>query len=245
MLEISDAPGTGGVESSFVCTTHWIVSRLYFLYNVDTSRTKSAVRRIRLLLALLALAAYTIDVKPAQSQSIVPAADGTGTVVTPEGNRININGGSLSGDGANLFHSFTEFGLTHEQIANFLSNPSIHNILGRVNGGNPSIINGLIQVSGGQSNLYLMNPSGIIFGAGARLNVPASFTATTATGIGFGSNWFSATGVNDYAALVGTPNSFAFTLSQPGAILNAGNLAVDSGNILTLLGGTVVNTGKF
>ena len=207
-------------------------------------RTKSAVRRIRLLLALLALAAYTIDVKPAQSQSIVPAADGTGTVVTPEGNRININGGSLSGDGANLFHSFTQFGLTQDQIANFLSNPSIHNILGRVNGGNPSIINGLIQVSGGQSNLYLMNPSGIIFGSGARLNVPASFTATTATGIGFGSNWFSASGANDYAALVGRPNSFAFTLSQPGAILNAGDLAVDSGKNLTLLGGTVVNTGQ-
>jgi filamentous hemagglutinin family protein len=216
-------------------------------------RTKSAVRRIRLLLALLALAAYTIDLKPAQSQSIVPAADGTGTVVTPEGNRININGGSLSGDGVNLFHSFTEFGLTHDQIANFLSNPSIQNILGRVNGGNPSIINGLIQVSGGSSNLYLMNPSGIIFGPSARLNVPASFTATTATGIGFSSTplqggvggvWFRASGPNDYAALVGTPNSFAFTLSQPGAIINAGNLAVDSGNILTLLGGTVVNTGQ-
>jgi filamentous hemagglutinin family protein len=210
------------------------------------------VRRIRLLLALLALA-YTVGEKPAQSQSIVPASDGTGTVVTPEGNRININGGSLSGDGANLFHSFTQFGLTQDQIANFLSNPSIQNILGRVNGGNPSIINGLIQVSGGSSNLYLMNPSGIIFGSSARLNVPASFTATTATGIGFGSPplqggvggvWFSASGVNDYAALVGTPNSFAFTLSQPGAIINAGDLAVESGKNLTLLGGTVINTGK-
>jgi filamentous hemagglutinin family protein len=201
------------------------------------------VRRIRLLLALLALA-YTVGLEPAQSQSIVPAADGTGTVVTPEGNRININGGSLSGDGANLFHSFTQFGLTQDQIANFLSNPSIQNILGRVNGGNPSIINGLIQVSGGSSNLYLMNPSGIIFGSSARLNVPASFTATTATGIGFGSNWFSASGVNDYAALVGTPNSFAFTLSQPGAIINAGDLAVESGKNLTLVGGTVINTGK-
>jgi large exoprotein involved in heme utilization and adhesion len=89
-----------------------------------------------------------------------------------------------------------------------------------------------------------MNPAGIIFGSNARLNVPASFTATTATGIGFGSNWFSASGPNDYAALVGTPNSFAFTLSQPGAILNAGDLAVESGKNLTLLGGTVVNTGK-
>jgi large exoprotein involved in heme utilization and adhesion len=39
-----------------------------------------------------------------------------------------------------------------------------------------------------------MNPAGIIFGANSSLNVPASFTATTATGIGFGSNWFNASG---------------------------------------------------
>jgi len=201
------------------------------------------LRRIRLLLALLALA-YTPGVKPAQSQSIVPSADGTGTVVTPDGKRLDIKDGTLSGDGANLFHSFTQFGLNQDQIANFLSNPSIQNILGRVNGGNPSIINGLIQVTGGNSNLFLMNPSGILFGSGARLNVPASFTATTATGIGFGDNWFNASGPNDYAALVGMPSSLAFTMSQPGAIINAGDLAVKEGQNLTLAGGTVLSTGR-
>lgn len=65
-----------------------------------------------------------------------------------------------------------------------MTSPSIRNILGRVTGGNPSIINGLIKVTGGNSNLFLINPAGIIFGAGARLNVPADFTATTANGIG-------------------------------------------------------------
>ena len=48
---------------------------------------------------------------------------------------------------------------------------------------------------------------------------------------------------NDYAALTGTPNTFAFSLSQPGAIANAGTLAVGEGYNLALLGGTVVNTG--
>ncbi|HEY9730157.1 MAG TPA: filamentous hemagglutinin N-terminal domain-containing protein, partial [Chroococcales cyanobacterium] len=130
------------------------------------------------------------------AQPIVPAADGTGTLITPDGNRIDISGGQLSGDNANLFHSFTQFGLDANQIANFLSNPNIRNILGRVAGGEPSLINGLIQVTGGNSNLFLMNPAGIIFGASSSLNVPASFTATTANGIGFGNNWFNATGVN-------------------------------------------------
>ncbi|MBD1925009.1 CHAT domain-containing protein [Trichocoleus sp. FACHB-90] len=188
----------------------------------------------------------------AQAQSIIPATDGTGTVSTPNGDvllgepsvRFDITGGTLSQDGANLFHSFTQFGLSENQIANFLSNPSIQNILGRVNGGNPSIINGLIQVTGGNSNLFLMNPAGIVFGANAQLNVPASFTAITATGIGFGDNWFKAVGANNYAALVGKPSTFAFSVAQPGAIVNAGQLGVNSGQNLTLLGGTVVNTGQ-
>jgi filamentous hemagglutinin family protein len=151
-----------------------------------------------------------------------PAADGTNTSVTSTGNQYDISGGALSSDGKNLFHSFNQFGLNQNQIANFLSNSSIQNILGRVTGGNPSVINGLIQVSGGNSNLFLMNPAGIIFGAGASLNVPAAFTATTATGMGLttatnsDTNWFKAVGTNNYAALQGTPSVFDFSHPQPG-----------------------------
>jgi filamentous hemagglutinin family protein len=186
----------------------------------------------------------TIAHQPLYAQPITPATDGTGTVVTPNANRIDIQGGSLSGDGANLFHSFQQFGLDSGQIANFLSNPSIQNILGRVVGGNASIINGLIQVTGGNSNLFLMNPAGIIFGSSASLNVPASFTATTATGIGFGGNhWFNAVGNNDYQNLIGTSSEFAFDLSNPGSLINAGNLTVPVGQSLALIGGNVTNTG--
>jgi filamentous hemagglutinin family protein len=180
----------------------------------------------------------------AHAQPIVPAADGTGTIVTPNGNRLDITGGTTSGDGANLFHSFQQFGISAEQIANFQANPALQNILGRVTGGNASVINGLIQVTGGNANLFLLNPSGLIFGPNASLNVPGAFTATTANGIGFGDSWFNAIGANDYKVLVGQPNGFAFTTNQPGAIINAGNLGVGVGQNFALLGGTVVNTGQ-
>ncbi|MFB2876810.1 CHAT domain-containing protein [Floridanema aerugineum] len=180
---------------------------------------------------------------PVFAQPIVPANDGTNTIVNPQGNRFDITGGQRSSDGANLFHTFTRFGLDNQQIANFLSQPNIRNILARINGGEISYINGLIQVTGGNSNLFLMNPSGIVFGQNARLNVPAAFTATTANGIGFGNNWFNATGNNNYASLVGDPNAFAFTMQQPGAIINSGDLAVGLGQDLNLLAGTVINTG--
>ncbi|MDX2244549.1 MAG: CHAT domain-containing protein [Leptolyngbyaceae cyanobacterium bins.302] len=196
----------------------------------------------KIFATLLPLAIVLVPI-PVQAQSITPAADGTGTNITVNGNTYSIQGGSQSRDGRNLFHSFQQFGLNPNEIANFLANPQLQNILGRVTGGSPSIINGLIQVSGGTPNLYLLNPAGIVFGSNASLNVPASFTATTANSIGFGNNWFNAISSNDYANLIGTPNSFAFTASQPGAIINAGNLAVGQGQSLTLLGGMVINTG--
>ncbi|NEP58469.1 MAG: CHAT domain-containing protein [Symploca sp. SIO2G7] len=179
------------------------------------------------------------------AQPIIPAADGTGTNVTPNGNQFNIDGGTVSGDGRNLFHSFTQFGLPSNQIANFLSNPQIRYILGRVVGNDPSIINGLIQVSGGNSNLFLINPAGIIFGNDASLNVPGDFLATTATGISFDEhNWFEVFGNNDYQNLIGDPTAFAFNLSQPGSIINHGSLAVPEGQNLTLLGGSIISTGQ-
>ncbi|MEQ8963596.1 MAG: filamentous hemagglutinin N-terminal domain-containing protein, partial [Coleofasciculus sp. C2-GNP5-27] len=180
-----------------------------------------------------------------QAQSITPATDGTGTTITLDGNQFNINGGTPSGDGVNLFHSFQQFGLDSGQIVNFLSHPDIRNILGRVVGGDASMINGLIQVTGGNSNLFLINPAGIVFGTNAQLNVPADFTATTATGIGFGEgNWFNGLGGNDYQTLVGNPSSFAFDLAQPGSVINAGNLAVTEGQNLTVLAGNVISTGE-
>ncbi len=175
----------------------------------------------------------------AQAQ-IIP--NGAGTVVNAQGNQINITGGTQAG--ANLFHSFRDFHVNSTQIANFLSNPQTQNILARINGGNPSIINGLLQVTGGSSNLFLMNPAGIVFGQGASLNIPASFTATTANQIGFGNNLFNAFGDNNFSALVGNPDSFLFTTTQAGSIVNAGNLAVGNGQNISLIAGNTINTGR-
>ncbi len=184
-------------------------------------------------------------------QSIVPANDlGTKVNVAPtNAQQLNITGGIQAG--ANLYHSFQQFGLNQGQIANFLSNSSIQNILGRVVGGSPSVINGLIQVTGGNSNLYLLNPAGIIFGANASLNVPASFTATTANGIQIGNGWFGInTSVDAIKNLSGNPQAFGFAANsslpnspQGAPVANAGNLSVNQGQSITLVGGLVINTG--
>ena len=180
---------------------------------------------------------------PVYSQPITPAKDNTGTIINQNGNQFNIEGGTHNGP--NLFHSFDEFNVKTNQTANFLTTPDTRNILGRVTGGNASIINGLIQVIGSNSNLFLMNPAGIMFGPNARLNIPASFSVTTATGIGFNKNnfWFKAMETNDYSKLIGNPSGYRFNSEQLGQIVNQGNLSLNPGENLTLLGGTVINTG--
>ncbi|MEM6518682.1 MAG: tetratricopeptide repeat protein, partial [Cyanobacteria bacterium P01_C01_bin.70] len=180
---------------------------------------------------------------PRLAQAVIPNGDGTGTVVTPDGNHLDITGGQLSGDGANLFHSFQEFGLTAEQVANFIASPEIQNILSGVNGGSPSIINGLLQVSDSSTNLYLINPAGIIFGPTGAIDLTGSFTATTANQVGFGDAWFDVQNPTGYEALTGTPSGFAFTNDSSGTVLNLGDLTVDAGESITLLGSDVINLG--
>src|SRR4028119_956999 len=206
--------------------------------------SKRRIRSLALSLPMILINLYLLQAK-AEAQ-IVPQQGngGTNTNVSEQNGTFNIDGGTTSNN--NLFHSFTQFGLSKDQIANFISNPDILNILARINGGNPSIINGKIQVTGGNSNLFLMNPSGIIFGNSASLNVPGSFTATTATGIGFGSSGsllFNAVGTPNYTNLTGNPTSFTFGGAEAGAIISTATLEVKSGQNLTLLGGTVVSTG--
>ncbi len=173
---------------------------------------------------------------------VIPAADGTGTVVNTQGNQIDLTGGSASRDGQNLFHSLEKLGISRDKTLNFQTGGAVRNIFTRIRGGEASVIDGLLQVRGSGANLFLMNPAGFLFGPNVRLQLPGSFTATTATELRFEGGGF---GVNSnygdlVGNLVGNPNGFIFGLGRMGAIANAGTLEAQG---INLLGGTVVNTG--
>ncbi|MBX2862692.1 MAG: filamentous hemagglutinin N-terminal domain-containing protein [Leptolyngbyaceae cyanobacterium MAG.088] len=180
--------------------------------------------------------------KPILLAQAITASD-AGTVITSTDNQIDITGGQMSEDGANVFHNFLEFSLDEDQIANFVATPDVENILGNVSGGNASFINGVLQVSDSNANLYLTNPAGIIFGADAALNLNGDFTATTADRIGFGENWLNIMSAEEYSSFLDTPDQFDFSADEPGGIINLGTLEVDAGQGLTLLGGDVINSG--
>jgi filamentous hemagglutinin family protein len=202
----------------------------------------------------VALLGVSVAASSAQAQIVATPAGAlgaTGTNVSAPAGAVTITGGTTTG--TNLFHSFSQFSLSDTSSATFQPAAGITNILSRVEGGSTSVINGAISVAGNAgANLYLMNPSGIIFGPNATLNVPASFVPTTAAAIGFNdittvgtaptANYFNAVGNNVYGNLTGGPTSLLFPPGANGAIVNLGNLSVPAGanNALALFGGTVL-----
>ena len=104
------------------------------------------------------------------------------SVVTPDGEVIQIEGGTRRGD--NLFHSFEEFSVSTDGIASFNNAAEIQNIFSRVTGSSISKIDGILEAQGAAS-LFLINPNGIIFGEDAALNIGGSFLATTAKSLVF------------------------------------------------------------
>ena len=166
-----------------------------------------------------------------------------------------ITGGEEAGK--NLFHSFSEFSVPANFSVYFNNSANIENIFSRITGGSISEINGLIKAN--DASLFLLNPAGIIFGAGAELNLGGSFVASTAEAIIFADGIeFSATDTDTEPLLtVNLPIGLQFG-ATPGEITSNGmfvpdpdpealpgqqienpTLATTSNNTLALVGGKV------
>ena len=160
--------------------------------------------------------------------------------------QFNITGGTRPGDGANLFHSFGDFNVPSNNIANFLNDSGLptSNVLGRVNGGDISNIFGTIQTTGfSHANLFLINPAGFLFGPTATVNVGGMVTFTSANylkladGVRFNA---SPTASADSLLSAAPVAAFGFLGSNPGAITVKGSqLSMRDDAGLSLVGGNI------
>jgi filamentous hemagglutinin family protein len=153
------------------------------------------------------------------------------SILTPNVNIRGLPGDRIDGGavrGTNLFHSFQEFNVGDGQRVYFASPTGIENILSRVTSNNLSNILGTLGVDGGAS-LFLLNPNGIIFGAGAQLDISGSFFASTANSVVFDNGYhFSTTNPEAPPLLTVTvPLGVQYGSNQPRTtIRNTGTLAV-------------------
>ena len=136
--------------------------------------------------------------------------------------------------GGNQFHSFQDFSVPTSNTAHFDTAPTTVNAIGRVTGSNISNIDGILRTNG-TTNLYLVNPNGIVFGANAKLDIAGSFSASTANSIKFSDgSEFSATNPQAPPLLnVNVPLGLQYGNSNAGAtIVNQGNLSAGQDLVL-------------
>jgi filamentous hemagglutinin family protein len=128
--------------------------------------------------------------------------------------------------GSNLFHSFGRFNIHSSESATFSGPDSITNILGRVTGGQASTIDGLLRSTIPNANLFLLNPSGVLFGPHAQLDVLGSFHVSTADFIRLadGVRFTTVPSAEDALLTTAPPTAFGFLGENPGPITVTGSI---------------------
>src|SRR5712691_10844015 len=143
--------------------------------------------------------------------------------------------------GPNLFHSFDQFNLRllQGESATFTGPNTITNILSRVTGGSPSIIDGLLRSQIPGAHLYLFNPSGVVFGPNASLDVSGSFHVSTADYLRLADGARFSAHLSDTSVLtVAPPAAFGFLGPTPAPISVSGStLEMPEGQTLSFISG--------
>lgn len=186
---------------------------------------KSAITSL-LLLSFPSVAQISVEAGP----------NSLGTLVNPGFSggifELQVTGGQLSNNGDNLFHGFDTFSPDNIPVRFF--DIGAENIFVRVTGG-PSFIESTLGVDG-NANLFLLNPDGITFGAGAGLDLDGDFFATTATSVAFGAGNFDMnTDINDVMLLVDVPTGLQLG-TTPIDITQGAQLITQPDSILSILG---------
>src|SRR5882724_11123221 len=184
------------------------------------------------------------------SQATIPAQvvlDGKfGTSGALSGPSYNITAGMGLTKGNNLFHSFAQFDLTAGDVATFTGPATIQNILCRVTAGSASSIDGTLRSGITGANVFFINPSGILFGPNAAIDVSGSFAASTANYLKLSDNarFVASLNADDSGLSTAPVNAFGFLGGNSGSIsVNQSTLAVPNGKTLSLVGGDVTVDG--
>ena len=186
----------------------------------------------------------TIDIDPVPTGSIVlDGSFGVGGALVGPDFIVSEEMGLVSG--RNLFHSFGDFSLAVDETLTFTSINAIDNILARITGDNPSLIDGTIGTTIPDVNLYFINPSGMLFGSGAQLDIGGSIVITTGDYIKLGdSGRFDVSEPDNSILTSGLPNTFGFLRTDPENIsFVKSDLILNEDKTLSIIGGDITIEG--
>ncbi|MFM9925752.1 filamentous hemagglutinin N-terminal domain-containing protein [Variovorax sp. H27-G14] len=184
--------------------------------------------RPRFRLVPLVVAAFCAAAGVTARAQLAPGALPTGWNVTSGTASIVQNGSTLNihQTTSQALVNFATFNVGAGALVDIRQPGSSAALLARTTGGDPSQIYGQIKANGA---LWLINPAGIMVGAGARIDV-GSFIASTLN-------------VSDSDFLAGRLTFKAGAVATPGDVRNAGTITAASGGSIYLVAPNVSNTG--
>ncbi len=177
----------------------------------------------------------------------IPLRNDTYTVLESYGERV----------GGNLFHSLKTLNIQVDEAADFAAASDIDNIVARITGGSSRIdgtLTSTLTRSGliSNANLFLLNPSGIVFGSNARLDLGGSFHVSTADYLQMGeTDRFYAQPSESDVLSAAEPQAFGFLTDSPAGIALEGGpvdpsiskeesgLRVKEGEAISIVGGDI------
>lgn len=124
---------------------------------------------------------------------------------------------------ANAVINWQSFGIAAGQTVQFVQPGSTSVALNRVLGADASSILGNLSANG---KVFLLNPNGVLFGAGSQVNV-GGLVATTMS-------------LSDAKFMTG---DYSFTNAGSGSVVNQGTINAAEGGYVALMGKTVINQG--
>ena len=160
-------------------------------------------------LKYLNIAAFLIYIISAKSQVVLDSSLRPQIPLTGPNYQITANQGLKIGN--NLFHSFSKFNLASTEFAIFSGPPGIDNVISRITDAHPSLINGTVRSTISGADLFLMNPNGLIWGPGSRVNILGSLHISTADRLSLGDKGRFDMNPQNISSLTGdAPSSFEF-----------------------------------
>ena len=163
--------------------------------------------------SLLASSAYAADAANAKVVGGTGSVSQSGTTTT-----INQSSQRLAIDWTSLSTAANDALVFKQPNASAIA-------LNRITGSSPSTLLGSLTANG---QVYILNPNGVLFGAGAQVNV-GGLVASTLT-----------MNPNDF---MNGSNTFTKDPNASGSIVNQGTLSAADGGYIALLSGTVRNAG--
>jgi len=197
----------------------------------STQRRAQAAPMRRKLIAVMVAACY----------STAQAGPSNPTVVAGQAS-FNLQGKTYSiTNTPNTIINWQSFSVAPDEITRFIQQSADSKVLNRITGQNPTQILGSLQSNG---KVFLINPNGVIFGAGSRVDVNglvASSLAISNADFLAGKNNFSGdatAGKVSNAGTITTPSGGQIFLVAP-AVENSGVISAPNGDVVLAAGHSV------